>query len=73
MKQFAETTDFISPYYPQANGQAEWTVHTVENLFQNAKDPYMALLSYHATSMQWCDLSPADELPNWGKPKQAPH
>ena len=66
MRQFAETYGFhhitFSSYYPQENGQAERTVCTVKNLLQNAKDPYMALLSYHATPTQWCNLSPAELL-----------
>jgi len=66
MRQFAETYGFhhvtSSPYYPQANGQAERTVRTIKNLLQNANDPFMALLSYRATPMQWCSLSPAELL-----------
>ncbi|XP_065891689.1 uncharacterized protein [Dysidea avara] len=66
MKQFAEAYGFdhvtTSPYYPQANGQAERTVRTIKSLLTNAKDPYMALLSYHATPLQWCNLSPAELL-----------
>ena len=52
----------LQPYYPQANHQAKRTVHTIKNLLQNAKDPYMALLSCRATPMQWCNLSPAELL-----------
>ena len=66
MRQFAETYGFhhitSSPYYPQANGQAERIMHTVKNLLQNPKDPYIALLSYRATPLQWCDLSPAESF-----------
>ena len=66
MKQFSETYGFshvtTSLYYPQANGQAERTVRTIKNLLANAKDPYMALLSYRATPLQWCSLSPAELL-----------
>ena len=47
MKQFAETYGFChitsSPYYPQANGQAERTVRTIKNLLQNAKDTYFVI------------------------------
>jgi len=60
MKEFAEAYRFYhittSPYYPRANGQAEHTVHMVKNLLKNAKDPYMALLSYHVTPLAGVDL-----------------
>ena len=66
MKEFAEAYGFhhitTSPYHPQANGQAEHTVHTVKNLLSNAKDPHMALLSYCATPLEWCGLTPAELL-----------
>ena len=66
MKEFAETYGFhhitTSPYYPQANVQAERTVKTVKNLLSNAKDPHMALLSYRTTPLIWCGLSPAELL-----------
>ena len=66
MKEFAEGYGFhhitTSPYYPQANGQAERTVRTVKNLLRNAKDPHMALLSYRATPLEWCGLTPAELL-----------
>ena len=66
MKEFSEVYGFnhitTSPYYPQANGQAEQTVKTVKDLLRHAKDPHMALLSYHATPLAWCGLSPAELL-----------
>ena len=66
MKEFAEAYGFhhitTSPYYPQANGQAERTVRTMKNLLHNAKDPHMALLSYRATPLEWCGLTPAELL-----------
>ena len=66
MKEFTEAYGFhhitTSPYYPQANGQAERTVHTMKNLLCNAKDPHMALLSYCATPLEWCGLTPAELL-----------
>ena len=68
MKEFAQTYDFhhitSSPYYPQANGLAERMVKTVKKLLEDTADPHMALLSYHATPLPWCGLSPA-EL-SWG-------
>jgi len=43
MKQFAEAYGFAhvttSPYYPQANDQAEHTVCTIKNLLANSQDP----------------------------------
>ena len=40
-----------SPHYPQSNGQAERMV---------SPDPFMALLTYRATPLPWCGLSPAE-------------
>ena len=66
MKEFSETYGFrhitTSPHYPQANGLAERTVKTVKGLLMNSTDPYKALLSYRATPMPWCALSPAELL-----------
>ena len=49
-----------SPKFPQSNGQAERCVQTVKNLLKKSNDPYLALLSYRATPLSWCDLSPAE-------------
>ena len=66
MKQFAESYGFThltsSPHYPQANGLAERAVKTVKSLLENSPDSYMALLSYRATPLPWCGLSPAELL-----------
>ena len=66
MKQFSNTYGFwhitTSPHYPQANGLAERTVKTVKNLLEHSSDPYMALLSYRATPIPWCALSPVELL-----------
>ena len=66
MKEFSETYGFrhitTSPHYPQANGLAERTVKMVKSLLENSSDPYKALLSYRATPMPWCALSPAELL-----------
>ena len=63
---FAETYGFqlitSSPRYPQSNGQAERTVQTVKRLLTKSTDRYMALLSYRATPLPWCNLSPAELL-----------
>jgi len=66
MKEFSQSYGFehitTSPYYPQANGLAERTVKTVKTLLENSSDPYRALLSYRATPIPWCALSPAELL-----------
>ena len=66
MKEFAEFYRFchitMSPYYSQANRQAECTIRTVKYVMHNAKDPHMALLSYHATPLAMCGLTPAELL-----------
>ena len=63
-KTFASSYDFqqitSSPRFPQSNGQAERSVQTIKNLLKKADDPYMALLSYRATPLSWCNLSPAE-------------
>ena len=51
-----------SQYNPQSNGQVERTVQTVKRLFKRSADPYRALLSYRATPLPWCNLSPAELL-----------
>ena len=65
-KKFASTYSFqhttSSPRYPQSNGLAERAVGTVKRLIQNAPDPHMALLSFRATPLPWCSLSPAELL-----------
>ncbi len=49
-----------SPLYPQSNGQAERMVQTAKRLMTNSSDPFMALLTYRATPLPWCGLSPAE-------------
>ena len=66
IKQFASTYGFnhitSSPYYPQSNGLAERMVKTIKSLLQETSDTYLALLSYRATPLPWCRLSPAELL-----------
>ena len=66
MKEFANTYGFdlvtSSPHYAQSNGLAERTIQTVKRLLQHSSDPYMALLSFRATPIPWCSLSPAELL-----------
>lgn len=63
---FATTYGFqhikSSPHFPQSNGLAERTVQTVKSLLKAATDPYLALLSYRATPLLWCNLSPSELL-----------
>ena len=46
--------------FPQSNGQVERAVQTIKNLLKKSDDLYTSLLSYRATPLSWCDLSPAE-------------
>ena len=66
MNQFSSTYGFqhvtSSPHYHQSNGQAKRNVKTIKSLITKSTDPYLALLSYRATPLPWCGLSPAQLL-----------
>lgn len=67
MQAFAKSHSFShcitsSLHYHQSNGMVEKTVRTVNQLLRNAPDPYLALLSYRATSLPRCDKSPSELL-----------
>ena len=44
------------------HGLAERTVKTVKALLTDNSDPHLALLSYRATPLPWCSISPAELL-----------
>ena len=64
--QFSSTYGFnpitSSPHYHQSNGLAEHTVKTVKRMLITSPDVNLALLSYRATPLPWCGLSPAELL-----------
>ena len=66
MKEFSSAYGFkhvtSSPYYLQSNGLAERMVKTVKGLLHDTSDMALSLLSYRATPLPWCHLSPAELL-----------
>ena len=67
IKTFASSYGFThiisSPHYSQSNGQAKRTVKTVKGLLQDSPDIHIPVrLSYHATPLPWCGLSPSSLL-----------
>ena len=65
-EEFAKSYGFrhetSSPLYPQSNGLAEHMVQTAKRLLSRSDDPQLALLTYRATPLPWCNLSPAQLL-----------
>ena len=61
-----EIKTFVSLYefkhITSSNGQAERTVKTVKGLLQDSPDIFLSLLSYRATPLPWCHLSPGEML-----------
>ena len=59
---FANSYEFnhitSSPDFLKSNGQVEGIGLTVKRLLKRSNDPYLALLSYCATPLPRCDLSP---------------
>ena len=62
MQEFAESCGLkhttSSPHFPQSNEMAERLVKKVKSLLDKVSDLYMAVLSYRATPLPWCNLSP---------------
>ena len=46
--------------FPQGNGQVERMVQTIKRLLKHSVDLHLAVLSYRATPMPWCGLSPSE-------------
>ena len=61
-QEYGFTHKTSSPHFPQSNGMAEITVKTAKGLLKGAADPHLALLTYRATPLPWCNLSPAELL-----------
>ena len=60
-RKFSQWYDFkhiiTSPYYPQANGEAESGVRIAKKLLRQ-RDPFLALMSYMATRRTAIGVSP---------------
>ena len=66
-KIFAEKYKFqhitSSPHYPKGNGMSERAVQTVKRLMEKTEDPYLSLLEYRTTPLDF-GLSSAELLMN---------
>ena len=49
-----------SPRISQNNGQVERMVQIIKRLLKHSVDLHLAVLSYRATPMLWCGLSPSE-------------
>ena len=58
--EFAHITS--SPRYPQSNGLVERSIKTIKNLLKKADDPFLSLLVYRTSPLQWCGYSPSELL-----------
>ena len=66
MTAFASEYEFShitsSPRYPQSNGLVERSIKTIKKLLKKADDPFLALLIYRTSPLQWCGYSPSELL-----------
>ena len=58
--EFSHTTS--SPRYPQSNGLVERSIKTIKQLLKKSDDPFLALLVYRTSPLQWCGYSPSELL-----------
>ena len=56
--EFSHTTS--SPRYPQSNGLVERSIKTIKQLLKKSDDPFLALLVYRTSPLQWCGFSPSE-------------
>ncbi len=49
-----------NPHFSQSNGEAERIVQTIKRMLKRSDDEHLAILSYRATPMPWCGLSPSE-------------
>ena len=56
--EFSHTTS--SPRYPQSNGLVKRSIDTIKQLLKKSDDPFLALLVYRTSPLQWCGFSPSE-------------